>query len=128
MELLQQIRTLDFPAPLPERLLAVEQRFDAPQAADVAAATRTALEQSELLSRIPPGASVAVGVGSRGIANIPAITRAAIDRLRQAGAEPFVVTAMGSHGGATAEGQRMILAELGATEESVGAEIRATMR
>ena len=127
MQLLEQIKTLDFPAPLPETLLAVEQRFDAPQVADVAAATRAALEQSELLGRISPGASVAVGVGSRGIANLRTIVKAVIDRLRQAGAEPFVVTAMGSHGGATPEGQRGILAEFGVTEENVGAEIRATM-
>jgi hypothetical protein len=127
MQLFEQIQTLDFPAPLPERLLLVEQRFDAPRVDDVAAATRQALEQSELLHRIPPGATVGVGAGSRGIANIALIVKTVVARLREAGLQPFVFPAMGSHGGATAEGQRMVLRELGITEESVGAEIRATM-
>ncbi len=127
MQLLQQIGTLDFPAPLPESLLLVEQRFDAPRVEDVAAAVRHALEDGELLHRIPAGATVAVGAGSRGIANIPTIVRAVVGRLREAGSRPFVFPAMGSHGGATAEGQKALLAELGITNESVGAEIRATM-
>lgn len=127
MHLFEQIDTLNFPAPLPRTLLQVEQRFDAPQVADVAAAARTALEESRLLDRITPGASVAVGAGSRGVANIGGVVKAVVARLREAGAQPFVFPAMGSHGGATAEGQRTILAELEVTEESVGAEIRATM-
>lgn len=127
MQLLDQIQSLNFPAPLPETLLAVEQRFDVPTAADVAVAVSEALKGSELLTRIKPGASVAVGAGSRGIANLPVIVKAAVDRLRAVGAKPFVFPAMGSHGGATAEGQRTMLAELGVTPASVGAEIRATM-
>ena len=128
MQLLDQIDALDnFPAPLPQTLLAVKQTFDAPRVPDVAAAARAALEQGELLARIQPGASVAVGVGSRGIANIALITRAVIQRLREAGAEPFVFPAMGSHGGATAEGQREMLAGFGVTPEYIGAEVRATM-
>lgn len=127
MNLLSQIQPLDFPAALPATLLAVEQRFDAPQATDVAEAARRALAESGLLDPIAPGASVAVAVGSRGIANLPLIVKAVIDRLRQAGADPFVIPAMGSHGGATAEGQRTMLAELGVTPASIGAEIRATM-
>lgn len=127
MQLLEQIQTLNFPAPLPATLLAVAQRFDAPQVADVALAARTALEESELLARMQPGATVAVGVGSRGVANLPVIVRAVVERLQAAGLQPFVVPAMGSHGGATAEGQREMLAELGVTPESAGAEIRATM-
>ena len=127
MKLLDQIGALHFEAPLPVRLLAVEQRFDAPRVADITRATREALERSELLHRIPGGATVAVGVGSRGVANIAAIARATVDRLREAGADPFIFPAMGSHGGATAAGQREILAELGVTEERMGAEIRATM-
>jgi hypothetical protein len=127
MHLLTQIQSLDVSAALPATLLAVEQRFDAPRVDDVAAAARAALDQSGLLERIAPGASVAVGVGSRGIANLPLIVRAVIDHLRAAGAAPFVFPAMGSHGGATAEGQRMLLAELGVTPERIGAEVRATM-
>lgn len=127
MKLLEQIQELDFPAPLPEKLLAVEQRFDAPQVPDVTMAARQALESSGMLARMQPGQSVAVGAGSRGIANLPVIVRAVVDRLKEAGMKPYVVPAMGSHGGATADGQRQVLAELGVTEESAGTEIRATM-
>ncbi|GIV79327.1 MAG: hypothetical protein KatS3mg050_3721 [Litorilinea sp.] len=127
MKLLEQIQTLNFPATLPETLLAVDQRFDAPKVEDLTAATRRALEESGLLARMTPGNTVAVGVGSRGIANLPQIVRAAVDRLKEAGLKPYIVPAMGSHGGATAEGQKELLAELGVTEESTGVEIRATM-
>jgi hypothetical protein len=127
MQLFEQIKSLNFPAPLPPTLLAVEQRFDAPQVADVTAAVHNALEESGLLARMGPGASVAVGVGSRGIANLPLIVKAVVDRLRAAETQPFIFPAMGCHGGATAEGQRILLAHLGVTPESVGAEIRATM-
>lgn len=127
MKLLEEIQLLDFPAPLPEKLLVVEQRFDAPQVADVSIAAREALEKSGMLERMSAGQTVAVGAGSRGIANLPAIVAAVVARLKEAGLRPYVVPAMGSHGGATAEGQRQMLAELGVTEESVGTEIRATM-
>lgn len=127
MQLIEQIQQLDFPAPLPEKVLVVEQRFDAPKVDDVRAATRKALEESGILSRMQPGQTVAIGAGSRGIANLPVIVRAAVERLQEAGLKPYVVPAMGSHGGATAEGQKEMLAQLGVTEASVGVEIRATM-
>ena len=127
MQLIEQIQQLDFPAPLPETLLAVEQRFDAPKVEDLTAATRAALEDSGLLSMMNEGDSVALGVGSRGIANLAHVVRAAVDRLKDAGMKPFIMPAMGSHGGATVEGQREVLANLGVTEESAGTEIRATM-
>jgi len=127
MKLLEQIQDLHFPADLPQTLLAVKQTFDAPQVPDVAAAAKAALHEGGLLARMKPGATVAVGAGSRGIANLPQIVKATVDELRAAGMHPYVVPAMGSHGGATAEGQKTMLAELGVTEASVGAEIRATM-
>jgi hypothetical protein len=127
MNLLDQIQALRFPAPLPATLLEVRQVYDYPRVADVADAARQALETSGLLTVIQPGASVAVGVGSRGIANLPTIVRAVIDHLRAHGAQPFIVAAMGSHGGATAEGQRALLAELGITEASMGCPLRITM-
>ncbi len=127
MKLIEQIQGLNFPAKLPGTVLQVEQRFDVPKVEDVAAAVREAMESTALLKPVQPGESVAVAVGSRGIVNLPIIVRAAIDRLKEAGAKPFVITAMGSHGGATAEGQRDMLAALGITEASAGAEIRATM-
>lgn len=127
MRLMEQIRQLDFPATLPDKLLAVEQRFDAPKVADLTAATREALEESGMLAKMSAGQSVAIGAGSRGIANLPIIVRAVADRLKEAGLRPYVVPAMGSHGGATADGQIEMLAQLGVTEAAVGVEIRATM-
>jgi hypothetical protein len=127
MRLLEQIQQLDFPAPLPDTLLRVKQRFDAPKVDDLVEATRRALEESGLLARMKPGATVAVGAGSRGIANLATIVRATVDRLQEAGLKPYIVPAMGSHGGATAEGQKQVLAEFGVTEEAMGVEVRATM-
>ncbi len=127
MQLLEQIRSLRFPARLPDTLLEVRQTFDGPRVDDLVGATRRALEDGGLLARIGPGDSVAVGVGSRGIANIATIARATVARLKEHGAKPFVVAAMGSHGGATAKGQRELLASMGVTEESVGCEFRITM-
>ena len=79
------------------------------------------------LEGIPVGGEVALGVGSRGINEIGTITRGVVDELRDRGFEPFVFPAMGSHGGATGEGQREMLAELGVTEATVGCEIRSSM-
>ncbi|WP_251343390.1 DUF362 domain-containing protein [Haloplanus halophilus] len=78
-------------------------------------------------SSVPDGGEVAIGAGSRGIANLEAIVRGVVAGVRERGYEPFVFPAMGSHGGATAEGQREKLNTLGVSEESVGCEIRATM-
>lgn len=120
----EAVRGLSFDAPFP-RMLPVRQLVDAPRVEDVAADTRRALEP--LRERVRSGMSVAITAGSRGIHDKPAVVRAAGEWLRSVGAEPFVVPAMGSHGGATAEGQVQMLAELGMTEESLGLPIRATM-
>jgi hypothetical protein len=120
----EAVRTLHFDAPFP-RLLPVRQDFDATRVEDVAAATASALEP--LRARVTPGMTVAITAGSRGIHDKREVVRAAGEWLRAAGAEPFVVPAMGSHGGATAEGQVEMLADLGMTEESLGMPIRATM-
>lgn len=127
LRLLEQIRDLSFPAPLPATLLAVEQHFDALQVADVEMAAAQALRESGALGRIAPGDTVAVTAGSRGIHDIVPVLRAVVGELRRAGADPFLIAAMGSHAGATAEGQVGLLAELGITEETVGAPLRATM-
>ncbi|HEV2122921.1 MAG TPA: lactate racemase domain-containing protein, partial [Chloroflexota bacterium] len=76
---------------------------------------------------IKPGARLALTAGSRGISHIPEILGACVAALRERGAEPFIVPAMGSHGGATAEGQREVLEGYGITEDAVGAPIHATM-
>jgi hypothetical protein len=83
--------------------------------ADVEAAARTAVVE-RLGPAVTPGMTVAVGAGSRGLSKRVELTRGAIDGLRALGAEPFVVPAMGSHGGATAEGQLKMLHSLGITE------------
>lgn len=126
-KMFEQIEGLQFPAPLPDKLLFVEQSFDATREPDITAGVRRELENSGILSKIAPGATVAVGVGSRGVRNIAIMARATVDRLKEQGAKPFIFPAMGSHGGATAEGQIEILAELGVTETSAGVEIRSSM-
>ena len=80
-----------------------------------------------LAASVTPGMTIAVGGGSRGLTDRVALLRGTISGLRTLGAEPFVVPAMGSHGGAEANGQRKMLESLGMTEEAIGAEIRATM-
>ncbi len=109
------------------KILRVRQRFERPTVADVAGAVRAALEPLNLSRTIRPGQTVALTAGSRGIANIPVILKAAVAFLKKLGARPYLVPAMGSHGGATAEGQRELLESYGITEEFVGAPIRASM-
>ena len=82
---------------------------------------------ARLAGSVTPGMTVAVGGGSRGLTDRVALIRGTIRGLRALGAEPFVVPAMGSHGGAKAEGQRKMLESLGMTEAAIGAEIRTTM-
>jgi len=97
-----------------------------PPVGDVAKTARGAVV-ARLAFDVKPGMTVAVGAGSRGLSDRVDVLGGTIAGLRDLGAEPFVVPAMGSHGGATAEGQRNMLIELGMTEEAIGAEIRATM-
>src|SRR6188508_596542 len=78
-------------------------------------------------SAVSPGMTVAVGAGSRGLTGRVELLRGTLGALRELGAQPFVVPAMGSHGGATAPGQMHMLESLGMTEESLSCEIRATM-
>jgi hypothetical protein len=99
---------------------------DTPELDDPAAAARTELDALPL-ETLDAGATVAVGLGSRGIHDILPVARAVIDELRRRGFEPVVVPAMGSHGGATAEGQRRTLAGIGLTEEALDCPIDASM-
>ncbi|TVY08883.1 lactate racemase domain-containing protein [Paenibacillus cremeus] len=112
--------------PVP-RMVKVKQAFNSFEIEDVASEVHAALGQSGVLARINPGDRVAVAVGSRGIADLPILVQEMIRALKSQGAEPFVVPAMGSHGGATAEGQRDVLEQLGVTEAFIGAPIRASM-
>jgi hypothetical protein len=111
--------------PLP-RMALCRQRFDGARIDDPAAAMRAAMA-GPAAERLRPGMSVAVTAGSRGIAAFPELLAALVAEIRARGAEPFVVPSMGSHGGATAEGQSAVLAKLGVTEESIGCPIRSSM-
>ena len=114
----------DIPIP---RMLKIRQRFDDFRLADPLAVLREELKKPGAIDAIKPGQSVAVAVGSRGIANIAGITRTVIDAIKQAGAHPFIVPCMGSHGGATAQGQAEVLKHLGIDEERMGAPVRSSM-
>jgi hypothetical protein len=108
---------------VPSRLLLVRQRFPDLRLADVRAEARDQLERRNLAAGLGPGASVAIGVGSRGIANIATIVQSVVHYWRDRGMLPFVFPAMGSHGAATAEGQAGVLAHFGITEQSMGCPI-----
>ena len=105
----------------------VRQHFDAPRVDDVAGEVAKQLSQLQLGEKIQPGQSVAISAGSRGIANIQIIIKAVADHLNSIGAAPFIVPAMGSHGGGTAEGQQGILEQYGITEQFCGCPIKASM-
>jgi hypothetical protein len=108
---------------LPSRLLLVRQNFPDLRITDVAAEARRQLEGADFAARLQPGARVAIGVGSRGIANIATIAQSTARYWRDRGMQPFIFPAMGSHGAATAEGQANVLAHLGITEQSAGCPI-----
>ncbi len=105
----------------------VHQRCSVPRLADVAGTVQRLVLESDLPRRVKPGGRIAVGVGSRGIQCIAEVARAAVDALKDMGFRPFLVAAMGSHGGATAEGQRELLSHYGITPESMGVELRTEM-
>jgi hypothetical protein len=117
-EIREVLRSVELP-----NVALVGQRIDTPPAlASIREGVRKALEAVEL-----PSGSVAIGVGSRGVSGVGEIVAALVEVLKEAGAEPFVVPAMGSHGASTAEGQAEVLAHLGVGKESVGCPVRATM-
>ena len=95
--------------------------------ADVAGALRDQLAKPGVIDTVKPGMQIAIGVGSRGVAEIPKLARVTVEEIKKRRGVPFIVPAMGSHGGATAEGQREVLANLGVTEETAGCEIRSSM-
>jgi hypothetical protein len=104
----------------------VEQVFDQPRVADVVGATRDALNPF-IGDRIHRGQRVAIPVGSRGIRDIVAVVKTLVAIVKEHGGTPFIVPAMGSHGGGTAEGQRRVLETLGITEATVAAPILSSM-
>ena len=111
---------------LPKMAL-VEQQFDPQRIENIPEAVAQEMAQLNLGEKVKPGDSVAITAGSRGVANIDTITKTIVAEFKKLGAEPFVFPAMGSHGGATAEGQIKVLASLGITEETMGCPIKSDM-
>lgn len=109
------------------RIFRVRQHFTTPPLTDVAGEVTRELAKLPLAGRVKPGQTVAVTAGSRGVANIAVILKAAIAHLKSLGLQPFIVPAMGSHGGGTVEGQLEIIHGYGITEEFCGCPIRASM-
>jgi hypothetical protein len=113
---------MDFPPVAP-----LLQDLQQPRVADVAGEVRRRWQNSPLTHRIRRGDRVAVAVGSRGIANLATIVRTTLDVFRDLGAQPFVVAAMGSHGGATPAGQRQLLADYGVSEAALHVPVKTDM-
>ena len=105
----------------------VKQRFDVTSVENVAQAVRDEFADFKSGAKIRPGQRVAVGVGSRGTHDLKILVETVVECLRAMQLDPYVIPAMGSHGGATAEGQRQVLADLGITEEAVKAPIFSNM-
>lgn len=111
------------------KMVRVHQKFDSThfEPEELPAVVHAQLERENIRKQIRPGMSIAITCGSRGIANIAIIVRAIVDFVKECGANPFVFPAMGSHGGATPEGQLEVLRSYHVTEETMGCPIRATM-
>ncbi|KKI94159.1 hypothetical protein WQ54_01070 [Bacillus sp. SA1-12] len=114
----------DIPIP---KMAKVRQHFDNTKIENLEQALIEKLQHDSIRQKVKPGMEIAIAVGSRGIDRLVEITAVTVQFLKDLGAVPFIVPSMGSHGGATAEGQREVLAHLGVTEESVKAEIRSSM-
>jgi hypothetical protein len=108
-------------------MLRLRQKFDARRVTDIPAEVHSQLASLNLGTKVRPGQTVAITAGSRGIAHIDQIIRAAVDHVKSLGGVPFIVPAMGSHGGGTAEGQTQILEHYGITPALMGCELRASM-
>ena len=115
---------LDVPLP---KMVNVRQKFEAARLTDIPAALAREFQRPAVRSRIKPGQVIAVGCGSRGIANIAEIAKCVIRELQTLGAKPFVFPCMGSHGAATAEGQKKVLDSYGISEATTGVPVKASM-
>ena len=115
---------LDFTIP---KMVKVKQNFEDHKIEDVGQAVKNEIIKTEIKNSIVSGSSIAIGVGSRGVANIAIAVKALVESLKDLGAKPFIFPAMGSHGGGTVENQIGLLAGYGVTEENVGAEVKGTM-
>jgi hypothetical protein len=106
----------------------VRQPFDTTRLADVPGAIQAGLARIGLAAKVTRGARVAITAGSRGINNLIGMTRTVVDQVKRMGGEPFIVPSMGSHGGATDEGQKTLLAELGISEASMGCPVLSSIQ
>ncbi len=109
------------------KMYRIRQTFERPVVNDIAGAVTSELKKLSLEKKVRPGARVAITGGSRGVANIAEILKATVEFLKSLEARPFIFPAMGSHGGATAEGQVALLAHYRVTEDFVGAPIFSSM-
>ena len=114
----------DAKRPLP-KMYRVRQSFRKDRLDDIEGTVHRELNQETIRSRVRPGMKIALGVGSRGIRNLPRIVKCVIGELKAMGAEPFILAAMGSHGGGTLEGQLEVLRAYGITEEAMGVPVIA---
>jgi hypothetical protein len=115
---------LDFPMP---RMINLRQKFKTQKLASVTQTINDQFKRAEIRAKVKPGMSVAVGCGSRGINNVAEAAKAVVENLKALGAKPFIFPAMGSHGGATARGQREVLEGYGITEQTMGCPVRSDM-
>ena len=109
------------------KMFRMKQELEGPRVGDIPAAVHDTMRSLGVQEKVKPRQTVAITAGSRGIAHIDGITRAVVDELKAWGLQPFIVPAMGSHGGATAEGQRTILAHYGITEAAMGCPVTSSM-
>ena len=109
------------------KMVKVKQKFVRPQVENIHQHLKDQYQSLNLAGRLKPGAKIAVGVGSRGIKCITEVTKAVIDILKEQGFDPFIIPTMGSHGGATPEGQKEILEDYGITEEAMGVPIYSSL-
>ena len=114
--------------PIP-RMVRIRQNFDRSHipVEDIAATVQRELDREDLGGKIKPGMKIAITCGSRGMTNNALMARAMVDFVKSKGAEPYIVASMGSHGGATAEGQTQILKDYGITEEAMGCPVKSSM-
>ncbi|MEH7072531.1 lactate racemase domain-containing protein [Neobacillus drentensis] len=123
MGILQELLK-DIPVP---KMAKVKVNFDNQKINDLGSTLMKKLQRVDIQEKVKPGMEIALAVGSRGLDRLVEMTAVTVQFLIDLGAKPFIVPSMGSHGGATAEGQREVLAHLGINEESVGCEIRSSM-
>lgn len=114
--------------PIP-KMVKIRQNFDRTHIpeAELAGVVTRELDREEIGGKILPGQKIAITCGSRGITHYAVMARAMVDFVKSKGAEPYIVASMGSHGGATAEGQLQILRDYGITEEAMGCPVKSSM-